>query len=324
MRVGPTIFAVILFVLLIVAIGYLAFQNGFSNLWPKFIPAVFVGLVAALFSIWFSLKSETMDMKFISTVFFHESDKMQLDEHFPDHHRYGGAQFGTHLQNFINSHITQYQNLGGEGSDAKSDEVGEFYRDALFIELLARFFWMYADWWDVRIVTVRRGTAVTSSVSPIKPVTACGSLGWDDLLRDLDSKGDFARLIKSFSESYSIKKMSVPPKTKVKLMSSKHEATLKLVNAFSEISITFNKHGGSRGLGDYQWLLGYDNKKNNEFWSEHFEVVCEAKFEKIVSLNADMIRYKRWAETMFAEVQYQFDDKSRLRRALDYHDLINK
>ena len=78
---------------------------------------------------------------------------------------------------------------------------------------------------------------------------------------------------------------------------------------------------GSTGLGDYQWLLGYSNKQNEEFRSEHFEVSCKAECEKFKSGHPDMPRYKRWVETLFAEIQYQLDDKKRLERARDYRDL---
>ena len=115
--------------------------------------------------------------------------------------------------------------------------------------------------------------------------------------------------------------MKVPPKTTVGIETSKYKKMLFLKNPFVEISIAFTKRGGSEGLGDYQWLLGYNNKENNQFWSEHIEVVCEAKFERLRSGHPEMSRYKKWVQTMLEEIRYQFDDEKRLIRARDYHDL---
>jgi len=61
--------------------------------------------------------------------------------------------------------------------------------------------------------------------------------------------------------------------------------------------------------------------QNEEFWSEHFEVICKAEFEKFRSGHPEMPRYKRWVDTMFAEVQEQLDEEKRLKRARDYRDL---
>ena len=131
-------------------------------------------------------------------------------------------------------------------------------------------------------------------------------------------------LLNDFSQEFWIKEMKVPPKTTVDIETSTDKKTLSLKNPFAEIFIIFNKRGGSVGLGDYQWLLGYDNKKNSDFWSEHFEVVCEAKFERLRSGHPEMPRYKKWAQTMLEEVQYQFNDEKRLIRARNYHDLSSR
>ena len=323
MRSISIIFMVFLLFLFGVVV-YLAVQNRDSAaLRSKLIPALVIGLIGALFTIWFSLKSENIDLQFTSTLFFHKSDKKVLDEHYHNQHKFGGAQFDITLLNFISSRIEQDQELNKTAFNEDSSKIKEFYYDLVFIKLFSRFFWMYADWWDIRVKSVRRGDSMETIVSPIKPVPDNAPLGWGDFLGALDIKDDFHQLLSSFSEHYFIKQMVVPPKTKVDFITSNYKRALVLTNPFTRVSITIYKRGGSIGLGDYIWLLGYDNKKSEEFWSEHFEVTCKAKFEKIRSGHPDMPRYKRWVETMFAEIQYQLDDEKRLKRARDYRDLIS-
>jgi len=312
-----------LLILLLAAVGYLALQNKFSAAFrPKLFPALFIGLTSALFTIWFGLKSESIDRRFTSSVFFHKTDKKPLDEHYQDHHKYGGRQFDGRLPGLISSHLTRDQGLKKALSSEGTKAIEEFYQNMLFVKLFSRFFWMYADWWDVRVMSIRRGEALESLVSPVEGNSGYDSLRWEDFLATLEEEDDLHRLLKDFSESYILKKMTVPPKTDLKITTATNEWTFKLINPFSEVAISVYYRGASTGLGDYKWLLGYDERKSEEYYSAHFEVSCVARFEKTRSLHPEMKKYRRWAETMFAEVQYQLDDEKRLERAHDYRDLV--
>lgn len=312
----------VVFVFLLGVMVYLVVQNRNSEaLRSKIFPAIAIAVVGGLFTIWFSLESKKIEFKFISTVFSHKSDKKPLDEHYQNKHKFGGYQFDIELLNFIANYIEQDQELNKAVFGKDRDKIGEFYHNMIFVKLISRFFWMYADCWDIDINSVRRGNAVETGVSAIKPKPAYSTLEWKDFLEILDAKDDFYQLLSNFSKDYFVKKMTVPPKTKVDFITSKYSRILVLTNPFVRVSITIDKRSGSVGLGDYQWLLGYDNKQNEEFWSEHFKVSCKAEFEKFKSGHPEMPRYKRWVETMFAEIQYLLDDEKRLERARNYRDL---
>lgn len=268
---------------------------------------------------------ESVDIQFISTLFFHKSDKRPLDDHLHEDGRlkFGGAQFDIKLLNFMSNRIEQDQELNKAEFNKDSKKIEEFYYDLVFIKLFSRFFWMYADWWDIRINSVRRGNSLLSAVHPITQEQAFDKLKWANFLEALDDKNNFKKLLSDYSKDFWIQEMTVPPKTKVDLiLTSNYRRTLVLTNPFASVSISINFSGGSIGLGDYRWLLGYDNKRSNEFWSEHFEVNCKAKFEKSRSGYPEMTRYKQWVDTMFAEVQYLLDEKEQLKRAHEYRDLI--
>ena len=288
-------------------------------MWAKIIPAFIIGLVGIFLTIWFCTKSENFDTQFNYTLYFNKTDKKLLDEHYSKQYAYGGVQFDVELRNFTDKNIVE---MGLDKIDFNKDgeKVKNFYFDLAFIRLSSRFYWLYADWWDIHINSVRRGDSFETSISANKPDPPCLPLKWNDLLETFDPNDSLRKLLNDFSHNFWIKEMKLPPKTKVGIETSKYKKTLSMKNPFVEISITFNKHGGSVGLGDYQWLLGYDDKKNNEFWSEHFEVVCKAKFERIRSGHPDMPRYKKWVQTMFEEVRCQYDDEKRLKRAQDYHN----
>ncbi|MGB8226233.1 MAG: hypothetical protein WCE45_05135 [Sedimentisphaerales bacterium] len=302
---------------------YLVVQNrNLEALRSKALPALAIAVMGVLFTIWFSLKSENIGLQFVSTLFFHKSDKKPLDELYKDQYDFGGDQFDIGLLNFIDKYIEQNQELNKAVFDNGGDEkITQFYHDMVFIKLLSRFFWMYADWWDININSVRRGNSLSSETQAVKPISASSSLEWKNFLGALDANDNLYKLLSSFSEDFHIKKMTVPPKTKVNFITSEYRRVIILENPFVKVSITIDKSGGSIGLGDYKWLLGYDNKKSEEFWSEHFKINCKAEFEKFRSGHPEMPKYKKWVETMFAEIQYQLDEEKRLKRALDYHGL---
>ncbi len=302
-------------------IAYFWFQNRSSELLTeKILSAICVAVFAILSALLFSLKSESNTINFNSTLYFHKIDKKPLDEYCGDIYKIGGSQFDISLVHFINDYFEKDELKNSEfNKDIKS--ITEFYHDLALIKLLYHFSWMYADWWNIYSDSVRRGRSFTSSVSPIKPIPISTILKWEDISKKLNDKSHFNKILTDFPKETTLKKITVPPKTNIEFVITEYEREILLKNPFVRISIAIQGLGGSMGLGDYQWYLGFDRKKSEEFWSEHFEVKCEAKFEKLRSGHPEMPRYKQWVESMFAEVQYQLDENERLKRAKEYRDL---
>ena len=303
-----------------ISIWLLYLNRSSETIWSKVIPAFVIGLIGIFFTIWFSTKSESDDTRFNYTLYFNKVDKKPLDEHYNKQHVYGGAQYDIKLRNFINTKLPE-MGFNKSEFEKEGEKIIEFYFDLAFVKLISNFFAIYPESWDIYIDSTRRGNSLTRVRKVNKPELQLVTLKWNDFLDLLDPQYSLYKLLNDFSQDFWIKEMKVPPKTTVGIKTIKYKKTLSLKNPFAEIYITFNRRGGSVGLGDYQWLLGYENKKNMEFWSEHFEVVCEVKFERLRSGHPEMPRYKKWAQTMLEEVQYQFDDKKRLIRARDYRDL---
>jgi len=66
---------VLVWAVLIVVGGYLYCMNrALPGLKAKVVPAVFVGIIGGLLTVYYSLKSETVERDFTSTVHFHKSD----------------------------------------------------------------------------------------------------------------------------------------------------------------------------------------------------------------------------------------------------------
>ena len=91
----------VLLIVLVIAF-YLYIQNrSLPDLNSKVVPVLFLGCIGTALTIWYSLRSERIDQHFASTVYFHKSDLLLLDEHDARRHLYGGDQFRIPLQNYI-------------------------------------------------------------------------------------------------------------------------------------------------------------------------------------------------------------------------------
>ncbi len=316
----------ILIVAILVVVGtYIAYEN--RSLWSlpemksRVVLPVILGIIGVFFTVLYSLRSEKIELNFNSTVYFHQSDLLALDEHDRRDALYGGEQFSGSLRSYIANCIEHDERFHEGDSDRRIREAGELYCDMVLLKLMDRFFWAYADWWDVRITSQRLGDAVMSVVSPVKPEPASGSLAWQRFLIGSGDKGRFSSLLVDFPKQHWPEKMTVPPKTEGRVVVSPYDRKLVFTNPFVEVSVTIRPRGGSIGVGDFAWLLSYDKKKSKEFWSESFDVNCNADFRKMKCGHPEMPRYRRWVETMFDEIQYLLDDTQRMQRARDYRDL---
>lgn len=245
---------------------YLWTQNRSSELLAsKILSAVAVALFAILSALLIGLKSEGRELKFASILFFHKSDKRPLDDHLGGDGRlkFGGHQFRGMLSLFINKHLEECENLNKAEFNKDREKIVGFYHNMILIKLIDQFFWMYSARWDTSLYSVRRGTGeskesyVYSTETP--PNYDC--LKWEDLLKT-EEQNNFYDLLSAFSN---IKETKVPPKTKVDFIITEHKREIILKNPFVKVTITINNTGGSSGVGDYKWLLGYDNKKSEEF-----------------------------------------------------------
>lgn len=317
---GVSVILAIIILLLLFGLGiYLGWQNRASAaLRSKILPALIIGMVGAVSTIYFSLEGEKIERHFSSTLFFHKGDKLPLDRYCKNNNLIGGNQFDIGLCNFLCSRVTGSSDLskGAIGNP----ETG--YHDIAFLQLLSRFSWVYADWWDVSLNTVRRGDSVQSIVGPVEPVSNISSVELKDLLNGMDENSTFCKLLRGFAEETTMETIKVPPQTAVKFIDSRYSRTLVFRNPFAEVSINIRATGGGLGLGDYRWLLGYDEKMDKEFWGGCMRVTCKANFEQFKSGHPDMPRYHRWVDTMFEEIAYQLDDEQRLKRAKEYRDLV--
>ena len=322
MKIAILIILIICGIPVLAITAYLVWLNRASEtIWSKIFTVVGIGLVGVLITTWYSLKSENIELEFRSALFFHKSDKTVLEKHHANWLQFGGAQFDSTTQHLIDTCFEQ--KLTKEEFEKDHGSISEFYHDLVFIKLFSHFSKIYYHDWEIRVDPLPMENPGAFTFEPIDLASVGDKLKWADISEVLDDNNNLRNLLSKFSKDCWSQEMTVPPKTKVNFALAPYHKTLILTNPFVRVSISIDYRGTGSGLGDYRWLLGYDDKRSAEFWSEHFRVICKAEFEKTRSGHPDMTKYKQWAKTMFAQIQYQLDDEKRLKRARDYRDLTN-
>lgn len=120
---------------------------------------------------------------------------------------------------------------------------------------------------------------------------------------------------------YQMHNMTLPQGTEFTVVADKHGRSISFTNKFSEVKISVYQSHGMRGLGEWKWLLGYDDHFDEQFWLSTLAIHLEAKFEKLRSGHPDMGKYKNWTESIFENIQSELDAEKQLEKAREYSHL---
>lgn len=84
---------------------------------------------------------ESVDIQFISTLFFHKLDKRPLDDHLhgDDRLKFGGGQFGGTLSLFISNHLEKCGDLNKAEFNKNPEKIVEFYHNLMLLKLIDQF-----------------------------------------------------------------------------------------------------------------------------------------------------------------------------------------
>jgi len=109
-------------------------------------------------------------------------------------------------------------------------------------------------------------------------------MNWNDFTVHIKKTSELTQLVESIEpKAYDIMNMTLPKETKLLVECTTYSRAIRLVNKFCKSTITGQQSYGRRGLGEWQWLLGYNESKSNQFWSSILAVNLHAEFEKLRS-----------------------------------------
>ena len=282
---------------------YLAYNNRASEaLWSKFLPALTIALVGACLTLWFSLKEEIIDIKFPAILATHIETGNPLEAIDKRYSMFYGGKLFT-PRGFLRP--------------LENQEISDFHLDILFIEVIERIFKTFQEFKH------KPGTNLySSSKYPTGLDLPRKVLEWEEFISECKKTPELDKLFHEINpEAYRTLNMTLPANTDFSVIVENHGRSIVFNNKFSEVKISVYASHGRRGLGEWQWLLDYDDSLNEQFWLSTLAVHLEARFDKLRSGHPDMPRYKNWVESIFDNIKSELDAEIQLEKAREYNHL---
>jgi len=296
------IFSVFICALVASAI-YLAYNNRASEaLWSKFLPALTIALVGTCLTLWFSLKEEKIDIKFPSILATHLESGNPLeivDKRYSMF--YGGKLFAP--RGFL--------------KPLEGQEISDFHLDILFIEITERIFKTFQEFKN------KPGTNLYSNTKyPTGLELPRKALNWEEFINKCKITDELDKLYSSINiDGYQTLNMTLPKNTVFSVIAENYSRTISFTNKFAKVKITVCQSHGRRGLGEWKWLIGYDDSFDEQFWLSTLTVHLDAKFEKLRSGHPEMHMYKTWVDSIFDNIKSELDAEIQLEKAREYNHL---
>lgn len=284
----------------------------------KFLPAIVIGIIGSLFTLWFSLKEEKQYFKIPVTYIINEDTGETLekcDEKYRQYYTSNRISIKQFLTSIAKKDLTSQQ---------RNTYVPKAI-DHLFLETLALLFTPFQESSDALGVSI--GTFTTDPVLQYFPNQF---LSWGDFIKQ--NKHKFTpEMIRLYSQlekidipgKFGMTHMCLPTGTSIKIDCDDPgfgEGNIKLKSKFCEINIKIFRLSFIRGLREWKWILEYDKSKDEEFFTHNMGIHFSVKYAKLLSGHPDMPKYKDWTNSILDRLQTCLDSKQQLHRAREkYH-----
>ena len=299
-----------------IALVYLWIINRDSDvILEKLFPAMAIGITGALFTLWFSLKEEKVETQFSSTLMYNKTSGEAL-ERCDERYQllYGGKL--CQCSSFIKAPL----------KDSSDISFLTLYPDILFVETLTLLFTSQSQH-PLGLI----GCLILPADDPSFRDFPSQTLSWQDFslkyknkwrpeVKELFSKIEDPNIFSIFG----IREMCLPKGTTIKIICDRSNRSISLKNDFCEINIKIYGDTSYSGLGEWKWILGYDDGKDKEFLSSKMKVYLSAKFYRIRSGHPDMPKYKRWVNLLFDRLRGCLDSEQQLKTAREKHHLYKE
>lgn len=303
-----------------IVLGCFCYQNRASaEIWGKFIPAIVIGMLGAFFTLWFSLKEEKKAIQFpVSIIHQMKSGKVLelCDKKFDK--LYGSKVY--QIRRHIKPLQEQEKTLASKYSN---DMKYVFYRDLLFVEVMSLIFSPTQEYGDKLEGYITYPANLAIQYFPNQTQT----LIWHDFISTglnkcrPEIKDLCLQLTDPNLSILSQNEIILPKGTTIEVLYERANNYIKIKNKFYEIDVQMYGWYGSKGLGEWKWILEYDNEKNKEYCSDNFNLLLSAKFNRFLSGHPDMPKYKKWINSLFDHLRECLDSEEQLKKAREKHHL---
>ena len=142
-------------------------------------------------------------------------------------------------------------------------------------------------------------------------------LKWDVYMDNFKINRELISYIDYLSKMrpYASRQMPLPQNTLCQTNSEMAEKKIHFESSFFLINITIGARQSYPGLGEWRWILEYDEEKASEFRTSDFDITLSAKFERTRSGHPKMPKYMKWVNAIFDDLESRLDADKQLASA---------
>jgi hypothetical protein len=303
-----------------------------QEFWGKFIPAIATGLTASTALLWFSLDKEKIEITFPANLIYHRASGDVIENVDIKYKTFYGCK-PYQIRKYIKIAPEYNPNLG------KSYAQLECANNVIFLETLTLLFsafespvggMVHRGWGGSAINPLYKskipigGDVIdpfiysTFTRIPEKSLKICKFS--DSLKSQLspDVQEIFSQLDeKKVIETLQLNLMYIPKSTIIKINCDRNLPGKEILfhNSFCKVLIYIFRSGGSIGLSrNWQWILGYDEEKSDEFETSENALYISAQFNKLRFGHPLMPKYKDWVNSLIKRLRSCLDSDMHLER----------
>lgn len=303
---------------------WLALQNrGSEKVIGSIVPAFFIATVGVLGTLLFSLRPETRSVEFPSQFVFHTETKHFFNcERFPRLDEYSGGLMTQLLVNEMlaaNPALSKFK-AGGTWSGKHVDDAQELFLDVLLRSVFDALGFAFGASWQPTIK--RRNLPVAGYASSSAPKTEDGGVRYS--LKELQEIFPDNKALR-VQEVTLRRGIVLPPKSRMTAIASDGGREIKIENPFATMTIEVRAGAGVVGIGFFKQVCGFadQDEMDRDYWSQSYDVSLKADFSALRMGHPSMTAYKRWAETMFTEIQTKCDTEMKWQELRNNYQLYS-
>ncbi len=294
---------VILVILLIVALAYL--NRNSEKVVLAILPAAGIAF-GGMLTISYTLKAETKTIEFFSHSIIEKSSHLPI--WMVEQRAWVPLPFATTeaIKQFLKKESQR------PTSTDTTRNVSMQYELRILLDTL---FQVFPTHWDMKLSKTSQ-FPMTVRFQPFPGAPQADFISWETI------QEKFHGMPILEAKPFTFGKMGVPEGTHFTVTQNREPQelpgwALSLENRFFKFDLTMVTGSGIIGVGYLTPLLNYSSDQSGKFWTDEFHFMVKTEFNPLLQGHPDMIRYKRWLNTLCEELREKLDLEIQWQHARD-------
>lgn len=298
----------------------------------KIIPSLFIGLTLSLFTLWFSLTKEKIEITIPAYIVTDYNTGESLEKCDAKYERFFGSK-SYQIRRYVKYTPYVISSKYGFGKHV-------YPHDVIFLETLTLLFSACQQDEDLGMIipSINPGYDVSGIggiylVNPItsSPFTRIPKQSLRRIKLSEELKKQFSEDVQEIYTQledidvlnlFGLNDMYLSKETEIEIKCDNVNRTINFKNKFCDVEIKICDFGNYAGLSnDWQSILGYENKEDRRYLTSKTAIIFKAEFSKRRSGHPDMSQYQEWIKAIIERLNICLNSELRLKTAKEKYFL---